>query len=80
MHCKCFEQIPCFFSGIFSTTIEYGTSSSSIDSSNLFIWVFSHLICGCLVGASNAIRFSCNRQGAFSLEHDNEKKNTSNKL
>ena len=37
---------------IFSTTIEYGTSSSSIDSSELFNWIFSNLIRGWLVGAT----------------------------
>ena len=40
---------------IFFTTIEYGTSSSSINSNVLFIRVFSHSIRGWLVGASNVI-------------------------
>ena len=40
---------------IFSTTIEYGTSPSSIDSNELFYMVFSHLICGWLVGASKLL-------------------------
>ena len=46
---------------IFLTTIEYGTSSSSIDSNELFIWVFSHYIRRWLAGASSAIGCSCNR-------------------
>ena len=40
---------------IFSTTIEYGTSPSSIDSNELFYMVFSHLICRWLVGASKLL-------------------------
>ena len=40
---------------IFSTTIEYGTSPSSIDSNELFYLVFSHLICRWLVGASKLL-------------------------
>ena len=39
---------------IFSTTIEYGISSSSI-------WVFSHLVRGWLAGISNSVGSSCNR-------------------
>ena len=35
---------------IFLTTVEYGTSSSSINSNELFIWVFSHFNRGWLVG------------------------------
>ena len=63
MHCKRLEHIPIVSSAvIFLTTIEYGTSSSSIDSNELFIWVFSHsIIRGWLAGASNAIGCSCNR-------------------
>ena len=34
---------------IFLTAVEYGTSSRWINSSKLFMWVFSHLICGWLV-------------------------------
>ena len=34
---------------IFLTAVEYGTSSWWINSSKLFMWVFSHLICGWLV-------------------------------
>ena len=37
---------------IFSTTIEHGTSSLSVDSSELFNWIFSNLIRGWLVGAT----------------------------
>ena len=36
---------------ILLTTIEYGTSSSSIDENKLFNWLFSHLIRGWLAGA-----------------------------
>ena len=63
MHCKRFEHIPIVSSVvIFLTTIEYGTFSSSIDSNELFIWVFSHsIIRGWLTRASNAIGCSCNR-------------------
>ena len=46
---------------IFLTTIEYGTSSSSIDSNEFFIWVFSRSIRRWLAGASNATGCSCNR-------------------
>ena len=46
---------------ILLTTIEYGTSSSTIDSSEFFMWVFSHSIRRWLAGASNAIGCSCNR-------------------
>ena len=46
---------------IFLTTIEYGTSSSSIDSNELFIWVFSHFIRGWLVGVGNATGSLCSR-------------------
>ena len=56
---------------IFSNTIEYITSSSCIDSSKFFIWVFSHFIGGLLVGASNAIGCSCNRQSTFNINDDN---------
>ena len=46
---------------IFLTKIEYGTSSLSIDSNELFIWVFLHFIRGWLVRAGNAIGSSCSR-------------------
>ena len=59
MHDKRFEHVSSAV--IFLTTIEYGTSSSSVDPNQLFIWVFSHFICGWLVGASNATGCSCNR-------------------
>ena len=58
---------------IFLTTIEYGTSSSSIDSNELFIWVFSHFNRGWLVGAGNAIGSSCSRSSTFSIDDDNLK-------
>ena len=45
----------------FLTRIEYGTSSSSIDSNELFTWVFKHSIRGWLAGVSNTIGCSCNR-------------------
>ena len=61
MHCKRFENILVSSALIFLTTIEYGTSSSSIDSNELFIWVFLHSIHRWLAGASNAIGCSCNR-------------------
>ena len=59
---------------ILMTTIDYGTSSSSIDSSELFIWVFSHSIRGWLAGTSNANRCPCNREDTFSIDHDNLEK------
>ena len=37
---------------IFSTSSEYGTSSSSIDSNKSFNWLFSHLIRGWLAGTN----------------------------
>ena len=46
---------------IFSTNIEYYTSSWSIDSNELFNYIFSHLIRGWLVEASNVTGSSCNR-------------------
>ena len=58
---------------IFSTTAQFGRSSSIIDTSGFLIWIFSHLIRGLLVGASNAVGSSCNRQDTFSKGDDNLK-------
>ena len=46
---------------IFSTAIEYGTSSSSIDSNELLNWIFSHSLRDSLDGTRNPIGCSCNR-------------------
>ena len=72
-YCKRFEHIPCLFRGnIFDYDwILYGTSSSSIDSNELFASDFSHFICRWLVKTSNGTECSCNRQDTFSIDDDN---------
>ena len=49
---KAFNISLVFLEVIFLTTIEYDTSSSSIDSNKLFNCIFSHLIYGWLAGAN----------------------------
>ena len=61
MYWKRFEHISIASSAVFLTRIKYGTSSSSIDSNELFIWVFSHFIRGWLVGVGNATGSLCSR-------------------
>ena len=60
IYCKRFERIPCLFSSnIFDYDwIPYASSSSSIDTNKLFNSVFSHFICGWLVGTSNGTRMA----------------------
>ena len=60
MHCKRFEHSPCIFSGNIFNYDWIWYISSSVDSNELFIWVFSHSIRGWLAGASNVIGCSCN--------------------
>lgn len=59
---------------IFSTAIEYGTSSWNINSDELFNWLFSYLLCGWLVGTTNAFGSSCSRYGNFSIDNDDSLK------